>query len=158
MEFYQISLRKGVVLYSQFPSVYTITRLPEIKLEIDASILKVQKSLQRLPSAPSSEPLNDISGLLSNFCRDIAKHIDGIAQSDGLLQRIYPLQKTFRKSILKTAPPFSPHERLKSVKKTTRPEFVIFEDVESDSEEEIPVSVRDVGFCCFLFLPVFIYL
>ncbi len=100
--------------------------------------------MERLPSALSSEPLNDISGLLSNFCRDIAKHIDGMAQSDGLLQRIHPLQETFRKSILKTAPPFSPHERSKSVRKMTRPEFVIFEDDESDSGCEID-SEREIG-------------
>lgn len=47
--------------------------------------------------------------MLSQFSRDLSKHLEGIPLEDGLLQAIKPEQQKFKKAIRDTAPAFVPY-------------------------------------------------
>ncbi|KAF5353053.1 hypothetical protein D9758_008791 [Tetrapyrgos nigripes] len=111
-------------------------RLPEIHSELQASIKKTRSELQTLPKAPSRDPLNEITTLLVRFTTDLSKHLEGVPDSDGLLQKIRPAQEVFRKSIRKSAPNFKPFE--KKMSKTYRLQQFPFlkNENEADDDEE----------------------
>lgn len=72
--------------------------------------------------------------------RDLARHIDGVPDEDGLLQTIRPAQERFRRAIRATAPAFLPFEKRYAGKKSL--EMAVFLSSEEGGEEipEEPVS------------------
>ncbi|KAF5374338.1 hypothetical protein D9758_004674 [Tetrapyrgos nigripes] len=86
-------------------------RLPEIYTELDVSMKKTRAELEKLPKAPSRDPRNEITTLLFDFTKDLSSHLEGVPDSDGLLQRIRPAQEDFRRNIRKSAPNFKPFEK-----------------------------------------------
>lgn len=123
-------------------------RLPQIQREIERSILRTREALEDLPKAPSSDPVSEIANMLHGFVRDLARHVEGVPDEDGLLQSIRPAQTTFRRAVRATAPEFMPFEkRYAGLKNIEKAEFLANEDEaddllvgdfgeESDSEEE----------------------
>jgi hypothetical protein len=85
-------------------------RLPEIYEELQVSMKKTHAELPTLPKAPSRDPLNEITTLLVCFTIDLSKHLEGVPESQGLLQKIRAAHEVFRKSIRKSAPNFKPFE------------------------------------------------
>lgn len=79
--------------------------------ELQELLRKTDDALRALPKPPSIDPLTEILNVISEFARDIAKHVDGLPNRNGLLQAIRPAQETFRQTIRKTAPDFRPSER-----------------------------------------------
>lgn len=121
----------------------SITRLPEIYEELEKSIITTRGLLNALPKAPSSDPLNEICTLIHSFTIDLARHVEGVPNHDGLLQTIRPLQEKFRKAIRMTAPNFRPFESsLKETRHLGRALFLANEESEdnageaSDNEDE----------------------
>ena len=121
----------------------SIIRLPEIHEELEKSIINTRGLLSALPKAPSSDPLNEICTLIHSFTIDLARHVEGVPNHDGLLQTIRPLQEKFRKAIRMTAPNFRPFESsLKETRHLGRASFLANEESEdnvgeaSDSEDE----------------------
>ncbi|KAG6810925.1 hypothetical protein H0H92_009760 [Tricholoma furcatifolium] len=107
-------------------------RLPEIQEEINRSIANTRESINNLPKPPSRDPRNEISTLLHNFVRDLAKRVTG-TPTDGLLQAIRPEQDSFRRSIRATAPDFQPFEkRYRRKKKIGRARFLVGEEGHED--------------------------
>ena len=49
--------------------------------------------------------------VISDFVQDVARHVEGTTQEDGLLQSIRPAQERFKLAIRYTAPDFRVHER-----------------------------------------------
>ena len=88
-----------------------LIRLPEIRDEIDKSIIQARNALNGLPKPPSDDPRGDISFLLHTFTSDLAQEIKGVPDEDGLIQAIRPAQEKFRRAIRMTAPDFCPFER-----------------------------------------------
>ena len=81
--------------------------------------------------------------MIHSFTVDLARHVEGIPNHDGLLQTIRPLQEKFRKSIRMTAPNFRPFESsLKETRHLGRASFLANEEGEdnageaSDNEDE----------------------
>jgi hypothetical protein len=82
--------------------------------------------------------------LIHSFTIDLARHVEGVPNHDGLLQTIRPLQDKFRKSIRMTAPNFRPFESsLKETRHLGRASFLANEESEdnnageaSDNEDE----------------------
>jgi hypothetical protein len=85
--------------------------LPEIQEELERSILATRLTLQALPNEPSKDPQNEISNLIHGFVTDLARHVEGVPDKDGLLQTIRPAHEKFRSEIRGTAPEFLPFER-----------------------------------------------
>ena len=69
------------------------SRLLEIHEELEKSISATCGLLNTLLKAPSSDPLNKICTLIHSFTVDLACHIEGISDHDGLLQVIHPAQE-----------------------------------------------------------------
>ena len=93
--------------------------------------------MNKLPRAPSSDPSNEIANLLYNFVRDLAKHVEGVPDENGLLQMIRPHQERFRREVRRTAPDFIPFERRYAFTKTiSKPEFLSSEEDAEDSLDE----------------------
>jgi hypothetical protein len=102
-----------------------LARLPQIHEELDKSLMRTRDALLQLPKQPSDDPRGEISTLLHEFTRDVARHVEGvpigsiIPSSDhssggnrkGLIQSINAAQERFRISIRVTAPNFRPFEK-----------------------------------------------
>ncbi|PBK61230.1 hypothetical protein ARMSODRAFT_1089911 [Armillaria solidipes] len=115
-------------------------RLPDIQKEVDAAIQDTSQKISALPKAPSSNPLHEISALLHSFTVDLASHIQGIPDEDGIIQTIRPEQEKFQREIRSTAPDFRPFERKHAGKRSLeRPDFLSNDDGEED-EPEGPVE------------------
>jgi hypothetical protein len=87
--------------------------------------------------------------LIHSFTVDLARHIEGIPDHDGLLQTIRPAQEKFRKSIRMTAPNFRPFESsLKEQRHLSRASFLANEETEdevgeaSDNEDKSQGDLR----------------
>ncbi|KAL4248958.1 hypothetical protein ABKN59_007409 [Abortiporus biennis] len=89
-------------------------RLPGITEELEKLLQTTEDELHKLPPS-SSDPFSDILNLISSFSRDLAIHLEGTPNKDGLLQSFRPAQEEFRKRIRSTAPDFRPYVRQKEV-------------------------------------------
>ena len=81
--------------------------------------------------------------MIHSFTVDLARHVEGVPNHDGLLQTIRPLQEKFRKAIRMTAPNFRPFESsFKEERHLGRASFLANEENEdnpgeaSDDEDE----------------------
>lgn len=79
--------------------------------ELQELLRKTDESLRGLPKPPSTDALTEILNVIGDFSRDVAKHVDGLPDKNGLLQTIRPAQESFRQAIRGTAPDFRPSER-----------------------------------------------
>lgn len=72
-------------------------------------------------------------GLLNEFSRGLAQHMQGTPGANGLLQMIKPRQLRFRKAIRATAPDFKPFERCEYTREGPAPipEFLKGEEDEA---------------------------
>ena len=129
-----------------------LCRLPEIQNELDKTISETRERLNKLPKAPSSDPVNDICTLIYTFTADLTRHIEGVADKDGLLQAIRPAHEKFRKAIRLTAPNFQPFEEKQKTKKhLSLPSFLLNEEDDttvtgSDTKDEPndPIYIDEV--------------
>ncbi|KAF8805241.1 hypothetical protein BYT27DRAFT_7224945 [Phlegmacium glaucopus] len=120
-------------------------RLPQIQDELEKTIIRTRSLLVELPRAPSSDPRNEISTLLHNFTSDLARHIEGVPDEDGLLQAIRPAQERFRKVIRMTAPNFRPFEqKYEGQRHLGRPSFLVNEEGE-EGEDEASETEDELG-------------
>ncbi|KAF8805202.1 hypothetical protein BYT27DRAFT_7258310 [Phlegmacium glaucopus] len=112
-------------------------RLPEIQKELDKSISETREHLNKLPKPPSSDPVNEICSMIYNFTSDLARHVEGVPEKDGLLQVIRPAQENFRKAIRATAPNFLPYEeKLKANRNLSLPTFLSNEEDQNESTDD----------------------
>jgi hypothetical protein len=131
-------------------SLTDLRRLPEIQNELDKTIYETRERLNKLPKAPSSDPVNDICTLIYTFTTDLARHVEGVADKDGLLQAIRPAHEKFRQAIRSTAPNFQPfEEKQKAKRRLTLPSFLLNEEVDdttgSDTKDENdPIYIDEV--------------
>ncbi|KAJ7249503.1 P-loop containing nucleoside triphosphate hydrolase protein [Mycena haematopus] len=85
-------------------------RLPQIQIELENTIQKTRDGLHKLPKPPSSDPVGEIASLLHQFMGGLDNVLEGVCDSQGLLQTIRPAHKRFRREIRNTAPEFRPFE------------------------------------------------
>jgi hypothetical protein len=111
--------------------------LPEIEKELQNAMEETEALLEELPAAPSDDAQGEIILLVSNFARELAVHVEGTPDRDGIHQTIRPLSKSFSDDIRNTAPKFSPFER-GTGRRYTHPGFL-----RSDREREINSNDRD---------------
>lgn len=115
-------------------------RLPEIQSELNRTISDTRERLNKLPKAPSADPVNDICTLIYTFTTDLSRHVEGVADKDGLLQAIRPAHEKFREAIRSTAPNFQPFEekqKTKNLKRLSMPSFLLNEEGDdSDTKDE----------------------
>jgi GTP-binding protein EngB required for normal cell division len=110
-------------------------RLPEIQEELQTMLQNTEDQIHSLPKPPSSDPFVEINGMLYNFSSDLHLQMLGIANKEGLLQRVHPAHEDFRSTIRGTAPDFRPYERRERRSKTfTKPEFLANEEDDDDGE------------------------
>ncbi|KAK0479205.1 P-loop containing nucleoside triphosphate hydrolase protein [Armillaria novae-zelandiae] len=117
-------------------------RLPEIQLEIERSMHRTMQQLAQLPKELSSNPLQEISTVLSEFSKDVSRHIQGVPQEGGLLQRIHLAQEKFKRDIRDTGPEFRPYERKHDGQGYSRPSFLVKEEKEETKNEDEPRGAR----------------
>jgi hypothetical protein len=93
--------------------------------------------MDQLPKAPSQDPFSEITNLLHDFTRDLARHLLGVPDEDGLLQCIRPAHEAFRAAIRSTAPDFRPYERRYAAKRTLpKASFLSNEEEQDDVQSE----------------------
>lgn len=100
---------------------------------------QTQDELRQLPKPPSPDAQMEILHLVSNFVRDVSRHLEGTPQEDGLLQSIRPAEDKFKLAIRFTAPDFRAHE-----KKRPSVRFSLKDDEKAEgsgSEEARPDAV-----------------
>ena len=82
--------------------------------------------------------------LIRSFSIDLACHVEGVPNHDGLLQTIRPLQEKFRKAIRMTAPNFRPFESsLKETRHLGRASFLSNEEGDDNTGEVSDSEVSD---------------
>lgn len=90
----------------------------------------------------------EILHLLGDFSRDMATHLEGTPDEDGLLQLIRPRQDQFRKAIKATAPDFRPFAKCRGVSEygdaTSEDGLVTLWDGSISDDEFIPQDGRNV--------------
>ncbi|KAG5642230.1 hypothetical protein DXG03_003375 [Asterophora parasitica] len=121
-------------------------RLPEIQEKIEKTIINSRGALNCLPTAPSTDPQNEIASLLHGFVRNLARHVDGVPE-DGLLQDIRPAQEAFRRAVRDTAPRFQPFEKRHHRKRIGRAKFLSNEeghDEFTSSDGKEPIYIDEV--------------
>ncbi|TFY61367.1 hypothetical protein EVJ58_g4550 [Rhodofomes roseus] len=93
---------------SQILSELIAKRLPELQDELQNLLQKTEDALRQLPKPPSNDAFAEILHLLSDFAREMSKHLEGTPEGHGLLQTLRPVQERFKKAIRDTAPDFRP--------------------------------------------------
>lgn len=78
--------------------------------ELQELLQKTEEGLRQLPKPPSNDAFAEILHVLSEFCRDLSKHLEGTPDEAGLLQAIQPMKDKFRGAIRDTAPDFRPYK------------------------------------------------
>lgn len=102
--------------------------------------------MAKLPQEPSQQPINEVATLLHVFVADLAKHIAGVPNEDGLIQSIRPAQERFRREIHFTAPRFRPYEKkYAGTRKMPRVDFLDHEGAEVSEEEDGDVQIANAG-------------
>jgi len=102
-------------------------RLPDIHKELKAQIQNTENLIRKLPKPPPDDPFGEVLHLITNFTRDLSRHLEGTSDPDGLLQTIKPTQRQFQRAIRTTAPKFRPFERgptTSAPRTLTPPEFL----------------------------------
>lgn len=127
-------------------------RLPEIQLEIERAMHRTMQQLAQLPKQLSSNPLQEISTILSEFSKDVSRHIKGVPQEGGLLQRIHLVQEKFKRDIRDTGPNFRPYERKHDGQEYSRPSFLVNEEKEESRNEASPRGVRPRSTPCPIYV------
>ena len=74
---------------------------------------KTQDEVRQLPKPPSSDAQMELLHLISDFVRDVSRHLEGTPEETGLLQSIRPAEDKFKLAIRYTAPDFRAHEKPK---------------------------------------------
>ncbi|KAF8281533.1 hypothetical protein DL93DRAFT_2146926 [Clavulina sp. PMI_390] len=76
--------------------------------QIERILAETQDRFNRLPSPPSSDPVQEVTGLIWKFQRQVDREIEGTADRGGLIQKINMLGDSFRHDIRASAPIFVP--------------------------------------------------
>ena len=80
---------------------------------MERAIEKTLGLLISMPKPPSTNPLQEVSSLLSEFAKDVSRHVDGIPDAGGVIQNVRRVQEDFQHKILQSCPAFRPYERQK---------------------------------------------
>ncbi|PCH35504.1 hypothetical protein WOLCODRAFT_145834 [Wolfiporia cocos MD-104 SS10] len=118
-------------------------RLPELQDELQALLHKTEDGLRQLPKPPSSDAFAEILHLISEFCRDLTRHLEGTPDEAGLLQAIQPLKDKFRMTIRETAPDFRPYKKLPSRQSGTYEDSAFSMPDFLSNEEQTSVALDD---------------
>lgn len=145
-----------------------VIRLPQIHEELEKALGVTRNSLIQLPKKPSEDPRSEISTLLHDFTRDVARHVEGVPIStigpfanhskvekgsfrEGLIQDINAAQEKFYIMVRSTAPNFRPFEKKDAQKKHLHSAAFLrleegdgFKDEMSDDEDISPLATSDV--------------
>lgn len=79
--------------------------------ELQDLLRKTEEGLRQLPKPPSNDAFAEVLHVVSDFCRDLAQHLEGTPEESGLLQALQPSKRKFRAAIRETAPDFRPYKR-----------------------------------------------
>ncbi|KAF8756245.1 Fungalysin metallopeptidase (M36) [Rhizoctonia solani] len=69
-----------------------------------------RRGLRLLPNEVSEDPAGAVLNLVMDFHRDVSTHVEGIPDSDGLIQQVREASTKFRNSIRASAPCFRPYK------------------------------------------------
>lgn len=86
-------------------------RMPSLLNEIQKLSQSTQESLRALPAEISEDPAGAVLNLVMDFHREVARHVGGIPDGEGLIQKIRNAQQKFRQAIRRSAPDFRPFKR-----------------------------------------------
>ncbi|KAJ3503458.1 hypothetical protein NLJ89_g8422 [Agrocybe chaxingu] len=110
-------------------------RLPGIYNELETQVQTARNALQSLPREPPSDPQTEVTNLLHAFVVDLARHVEGVPNQEGLLQCVRPAQEKFKRAIRETAPNFRPFEsEYEGVRHIRRATFLENEEAALDGE------------------------
>ncbi|KAG8683246.1 hypothetical protein FRC11_013789, partial [Ceratobasidium sp. 423] len=109
-------------------------RMPSLIQEIQRLTQTTVEGLRSLPDEVSEDPAGAVLNLVMDFHREVDTHVEGIPDSDGLIQRFREASTRFRNSIRASAPCFRPYKReCDKDNKYTMPkvDFIVEEDGEA---------------------------
>ncbi|QRV97583.1 dynamin central region protein [Ceratobasidium sp. AG-Ba] len=86
-------------------------RMPSLLDEIQRLSHETQENLRALPAEVSDDPAGVILNLITDFHREVATHVEGVPDGDGLVQQIRAVQDKFRQAVRRSAPDFRPFKR-----------------------------------------------
>ncbi|KAG9123954.1 hypothetical protein FRC07_013378 [Ceratobasidium sp. 392] len=116
-------------------------RMPSLLEEIYRLTQGTSVSLRALPAEISEDPAGAVLSLVMDFHREVATHVEGIPEGDGLIQQIRKAQDKFRQAIRRSAPDFRPFKRPandeEKAKIPTMPDVVFLNEEETAGTEDI---------------------
>ncbi|KAG6328165.1 hypothetical protein ID866_10924 [Astraeus odoratus] len=112
-------------------------RLPEIQDELYLVVHETEQELASLPTKPSNDPVGEVLRVLRNFTTELAQHIEGTPDENGLIQIIRPYTDKFKREIRATAPEFRPWNRSDDRRRKLPPlNFLSGEEKAIDSDND----------------------
>jgi hypothetical protein len=105
--------------------------MPSLIQEIQRLTQSTVEGLRSLPNEVSEDPAGAVLNLVMDFHRDVSAHVEGIPDSDGLIQQFRDASTRFRNSIRGSAPCFRPYKsKYDKDTKYTMPnvDFIVEED------------------------------
>ncbi|QRW24504.1 extracellular metalloproteinase MEP [Rhizoctonia solani] len=116
------------------------TRMPSLIQEIQRLTQSTVEGLRLLPNEVSEDPAGAVLNLVMDFHRDVSTHVEGIPDSDGLIQQVREASTKFRNSIRASAPCFRPYKtKYDKDSKYAMPkvDFIIEEDGDFVTQEDV---------------------
>ena len=87
-------------------------RLPDIRRDVDKQLDETNEELQKLPEPPSSDPVLEISSIVTAFSVGLNSYVEGpSAGANRPVQKLRDLCDVCHKAILDTEPVCRPHDR-----------------------------------------------
>ncbi|KAG6333571.1 hypothetical protein ID866_5520 [Astraeus odoratus] len=112
-------------------------RLPKIQDELYMVVHETEQELASLPTEPSNDPVGEVLRVLSKFMAELAQHLMGTPDENGLIQTIRPHTEKFKCQIRATAPKFKPWNRLNDRGRKLPPlKFLSGEEQVADSDND----------------------
>ena len=109
-------------------------RLPELADELHSLLKQTELRLQKLPKAPSNNPVGEIIEMVSGFSRSLSTYVEGTPDERGIHQVIRPFHIKFKNAIQDTAPDFRPYKSEERVHYEP-PTFLAAEKTELGSDD-----------------------
>lgn len=118
--------------------------MPSLINEMQRLMQSTLDDLRALPAEVSDDPAAAVLSLVMDFHRDVNIHVEGVPDSDGLIQQIRAANDRFRRAIRASAPNFRPYKRDKDKdRKHTMPDMTFLAE-EDDALPTEPQPLPDL--------------
>ncbi|KAJ7590318.1 P-loop containing nucleoside triphosphate hydrolase protein [Mycena floridula] len=126
----RIGVQNLTAVLSKLLSGLILKTLPKLRAESKARKDATLEELQRLPKAPSENPLGELLSVVSRCAAEISKIVEGGEGHEALIQDCFRAYETFRDDVRKSEPVFHAVRRIDASPAPTEDETTVSMDVD----------------------------